>query len=361
MAFTSLRFYHFRNLEDARISVDAREVFLVGNNGQGKTNFLEAVYLICYGSSFRTRRMELLRRRGEPEMAVEGTFTNAGETRTIRYALQARNRTITVDGADIADRARLVQNVPCVVFCHDDFGIVTGSPDVHRWFFDQTAALVDHRALDPQRRYQRVLRLRNSALREQMYELLPDYDAQLAEAGAPLVSARTHLVERVNAWLTQMFAFVFEIDRELCVEYRPSWSEPVLAEQTDAIVEHLEQHRERDREMATTTSGPHRDRFVFRLGDAHLTDVGSTGQLRLVSLILRVVQARLIAEYTGRLPVLLLDDVLLELDPRRRERMLEIMPEYEQAFFTFLPDERYARYQKHATTVLTVSDGVIRE
>ena len=92
-----------------------------------------------------------------------------------------------------------------------------------------------------------------------------------------------------------------------------------------------------------------------------LTEVASTGQLRLVSLILRVTQAHLLATETGRAPVLLLDDVLLELDPARRARFLDALPEYEQAFFTFLPDEQYARLRKEGTKTYTVEAGVIAE
>lgn len=290
-------------------------------------------------------------------MAVEGVVRTHGEDRSIQYRLDDKARTITVDQTPVVDRAKLVQNVPCVVFCHDDLSIVTGAPEVHRWFFDQTAALVDHHALEPQRRYQRILRLRNSALRERMYDLLPAYDTQLADAGSRIVTTRVQLVGHVSKWLSQLFSEVFQSDQSVQVTYQSSW--PEANDDPDIIVEHLTHTRERDTEMVTTTSGPHRDRFRFQLGSARLAEVGSTGQLRLVSLLLRVVQARLITEQTGRLPVLLLDDVLLELDPRRRERMLDVLPDYDQAFFTFLPDERYARYSKESTRVFTVNGGRI--
>jgi len=120
--------------------------------------------------------------------------------------------------------------------------------------------------------------------------------------------------------------------------------------------------------MSPTTTRPrparaprpnHRRRSPFRLDGRLLTEVASTGQLRLVSLILRVAQAQLLSRVTGRLPVLLLDDVLLELDPGRRARFVEALPEYEQAFFTFLPDEQYARFRQDTTRVYRVESGEI--
>ena len=111
--------------------------------------------------------------------------------------------------------------------------------------------------------------------------------------------------------------------------------------------------------MKTTTSGPHRDRFVYRHEDRDFTRTASTGQLRLVSLILRVAQAQFFASRSGRSPVLLLDDVLLELDPTRRKRFLDALPAYEQAFFTFLPDERFNDYRREDTLIYRVADGRI--
>lgn len=361
MSFRSLRLYNFRNLEDATLTINAPEVFLVGANGQGKTNFLEAIYLVCYGSSFRTRRIDTLRRHDESEMAVDGVFDHGEETHRVQYRLAGRERAITVDGVQIADRSELVQNVPCIVFCHDDFSIVVGSPDVHRWFFDQTATLLDHTSLAEQRLYQRVLRSRNAALREGMHDLVSAYDEQLVDSGLQLYARRADLVRRFSQVVSTLFERVFESTQQLTVEYRASWQEAAVGASREALLQTLQAQRGRDNELATTTSGPHRDRFLFRFGTANLADVGSTGQLRLVSLLLRVAQATLVAERTGRLPVLLLDDVLLELDPRRRERLLEVLPEYEQAFFTFLPDERYAGYRKESTMVLSVENGSVCE
>jgi DNA replication and repair protein RecF len=349
VAFLSLRVYHFRNLTDTTIPVDAREVFLVGENGQGKTNVLEAIYYMCYASSFRTRRDEQLVRTGQADCAVEGRFTREGDEHEVVVKLEGRRKEISLDGKSVQDRKEIISNVPCVVFCHDDIAFVTGAPEMQRWFMNQTLSLVESAYVDRIRRYNRVLKSRNAALKAGQTELLDVLDAQLVEAGEPVAAERSRMTGQFSEVLEALFAEVFQGSRSLSMTYRPSWK--------DDPPTHLRERRERDITLATTTSGPHRDRFVYLLGETELTSIASTGQLRLVSLVLRVAQARFVAKATGLRPVLLLDDVLLELDPRRRARFMEALPEYEQAFFTFLPDEQYARFMRESTRTYRVEEG----
>jgi DNA replication and repair protein RecF len=352
VAFESVRLYHFRNLADATIETNSRDIFLVGENGQGKTNFLEAIYFTCYGSSFRTRRDDTLIRHGESDLAVEAAIRQGDDTRRIVIKQTGRKKSIELNGKSISDRKEIVSNVPCIVFCHDDIGFVTGAPEMQRWFMNQTLSLIDRDYLDALRLYNRVLRSRNAALRSGQHMVLDALDQQLVEAGVPIVERRRDVNSRFSQVLTRLFSTVFEGDEELRLNYRASW-------RSEDPHDEMQNRRENDIRMATTTSGPHRDRFVYHFGPSILTDVASTGQLRLVSLILRVAQAQFVRDATGSLPVLLLDDVLLELDPRRRARFVEALPDYEQAFFTFLPDEQYARFRHDSTRTYRVEGGML--
>lgn len=356
MAFRALRVYNFRNLHDAVITTDAREVFLVGENGQGKTNFLEAVYYVCYASSFRTRRDDVLRKQDASEMAVEGRFEIDSFEHAVLIKQTGRTKEILFDGSTVTDRKEIISNIPCIVFCHDDIHFVTGSPEMQRWFFNQTQSLIDPPFVSELRAYTRVLKNRNAALKDNRVSLLDVLDQQLAETGLALQRKRLELSATFAGRLHELFAAVFQENRELTLHYRPSWQ---TDSDTTAVGALLAEHRERDLDQRTSTRGPHRDKFLLFLDGSPLTEVASTGQLRLVSLILRVAQAHLLASETGRAPVLLLDDVLLELDPARRARFLDALPEYEQAFFTFLPDEQYAGLRKESTKIFTVEAGTV--
>jgi DNA replication and repair protein RecF len=357
MSFTRVRLYRYRNLKDADIDVDAPEVFLIGENGQGKTNFLESIYLLCFGSSFRSRIDTDLIRHGESEMSLIGTSTSRSVS-PVEVTLKIRNRkkTIATDGKSVTDRKELIERFPCIVFCHEDIDFVSGAPDRRRWFFNQTMSLNTPLFVDTLRRYNRIISMRNAAIREGRDELLSVYDAQSAAAGLEIQEGRTRTVEHFNETFTRIFSYVSGIQPPVRIRYLPSWKK---CSAIDDVVARFRERRETDRIMQTTTSGPHRDRFVFVCADKDFARTASTGQLRLLSLVLRVSQAVHFTTVSSTLPLLLLDDVLLELDGEKRRRFIEMLPKYEQAFFTFLPDERYDRYRSEKTMLYRVADGVL--
>lgn len=363
MGLASLRIDRFRNLEEVRFDSLAGHscVFLIGENGQGKTNLLEAVYLLCFGGSFRTRQDADLIRRGAGEAVVGGSFELDGggegwtSHREVTVRLSAdRAREIRVDGARVADRGEVVGAVPCVLFSHDDLRAVDGPPAALRRFFDQTAALTDPAALPALRRYRRVLTERNALLRSGPADDLIDvYDRQLIDAGLPICGQRTELVAGYAERFADIFHTVTESDTAVSIGYRPSWAGGTA----DAVAAEMRSARPRDHALATTTTGPHRDRFPLRIDGLSFRRYASTGQKRLASLALRAAQAARVAERCRRQPLLLLDDVLLELDAGKRERFLAVLPDAEQRFFTFLPDERFDRYDLGPTLRLAVRGG----
>jgi DNA replication and repair protein RecF len=141
------------------------------------------------------------------------------------------------------------------------------------------------------------------------------------------------------------------------VNYLPSWKS---AAWEDAAA-HLAERRPMDLSAGISLSGPHRDRYVFFQDETEFAGKASTGQRRLLALLLRVAQARRFSEMTGRKPVLLLDDVLLEMDGEKRRKFLSVMPDYDQAFYTFLPEEPFERYRRDDTLVYHVIGGKLSE
>lgn len=357
MGFQRVRFYQFRNLRDGSIELPATQVFLIGQNGQGKSNFLESLYLLSYGASFRTRRDSELCRLGTREMAVDGHFDNAEGRHLLEIRWQDTRKRITLDGNPVQDRRDMVSLIPSVVFRHDDMGFVNGAPEMQRWFVDQTLSMYQPVYIDDMRRYRTVLRNRNQAIKDGMLDLMPVYDRELATVGLEIQRRRRGVLAAFNEVFGADFQAISGMESPLVLDYRPSWRD---LDEPEAIVTHLESRREQEQALRTTTSGPHRDRILFRYEDRDFLQIASTGQQRLTALILRVAQARFFAAQTGRRPVLLLDDVLLELDPRRRARFVERLPESEQRIFTFLPGEPYGAYRTDDTLVYSVRDGELR-
>jgi DNA replication and repair protein RecF len=370
MAFSVLRTASFRNLKDAEVDVSAKDIFLVGENGQGKTNFLEALYFCSYASSFRGAR--------DSEVACIGTKDFSAEVRLlgkdfagnvgapygkILVKFEKGKKSVFLDEKQAGDRKELLEISPCIVFCHEDMDFVAGTPERRRWFFDQNLSLYDPVYLEDLRRYRKALKSRNILLRELRVDLgrsgsandvLDALDAQLAVYGWQLMEKREESARRFSETFGPLYEAVSGIEG-IAIGYTPSWNTKLS--NTDFLLTHLGERREADIAAGNTLSGPHRDWYGFTRLGSDFSSRASTGQRRLLALLLRIAQARRFSEMTGRSPVLLLDDVLLELDPKKRSRLLSAMPSYDQAFYTFLPEEPYDRYRKSDTLVYTMRDG----
>jgi DNA replication and repair protein RecF len=355
MAIGALRTAAFRNLAGAEIDTGAQDIFLIGENGQGKTNFLEALYFCSYASSFRGVRDGELVRNGEKDCSAAVRITGSLYERVL-VKIENGKKQVLIDGKRVEDRKELLDVAPCIVFCHEDMEFVSGSPERRRWFFDQSQSLYDPLYLEDLRRYRKVLKTRNAVLREGRADrsLLDVLDPQMAQYGLNLMEKRAAAAERFSSVFCPLYEEVSGIDG-IRVRYAPSWKELTLEGLTAA----LEQRREADAAAGLCLSGPHRDRYVFTRSGTEFSGKASTGQRRLLALLLRVAQSIRFSEMTGKKPVLLLDDVLLELDPQKRQRFLSVMPEYDQAFYTFLPGEPWERYRKGDTLVYTLSGGVV--
>ncbi len=360
MAFSSIRYASFRNLEDGAVDTGAAAVFLVGENGQGKSNFLDAVYTLCYGASFRGGGDAEAARLGEKAWSLDGEAYDPAEgpggvqAASFSVRWEGGAKSLREGGKAIPDRKRLVERNPAVVFCHGDMEFARGEPERRRFFFDQTAGLVSLGYIDALRSYRRVLKARNAALKERMAKVLDVLDIQLAQYGLALVEERGRLATAFDAVFAPRYEAVARLGERVGLSYRPSWREE---RDLHEVIARLSSSRERELALGTSMSGPHRDRYVFCDAYGDFSERASTGQLRLMALTLRIAQAEHYTAMSGRAPLLLLDDVLLELDPERRRRFMENLPAGEQSFFTFLPGEPYGDYRRSDTLVYWTEHG----
>ncbi len=351
MAFSRIETVSYRNIQDGAVETGAASIFLVGENGQGKTNFLDAVYTLCYGSSFRGVRDGEAALFGSPSWAVRGTRDD-GQACSVVWKDSLKH--IRLNAKPVPDRKLLVETNPAVVFCHDDMDFARGEPERRRFFFDQTSGLVSAGYIDLLRNYRRILKARNAALKEGLRDLLDVLDIQLATAGTRLRDDRFALAADFDPVFSGCYEKVSLLGERVGISYRPSWKPE---EDVDAVLARLSAARDRELAMGTTLSGPHRDRYLFSDTRGDFSARASTGQLRLMALTLRIAQADYYARRSGRRPVLLLDDVLLELDPEKRRRLMENLPPSEQSFFTFLPGEPYGDYADDGTIVYWTDNG----
>jgi len=361
---SSLRTAAFRNLADVAVNVCAKNVFLVGKNGQGKTNFIEALYFCAYASSFRGAKDVNLANTNEKNFSVEIKLVenkfNETESGDVLVKIEKEKKTVFINGKKSEDRKELLSVVPCIVFCHEDMNFVNGSPEQRRWFFDQVLSLYDPVYLDDLRRYKKAVKSRNAILRDNLKQKLTEnidaildaLDHQCSFYGTRLMEKRETACALFSEIFQPLYSEVSGI-AGIGVKYAPSWKS---ADETAALKQ-LASKRPVEMAAGISLSGPHRDRYSFAIDGEDFVANASTGQRRLLALLLRVSQARMFSRTTGKKPVLLLDDVLLEMDGEKRHRFFSALPDYSQAFFTFLPEEPFRQYQSDDTIVYNVCDG----
>jgi len=267
MFFLSLRTTAFRNLADAEIFTGAKDIFLIGENGQGKTNFLEALYFCAYASSFRTIRDSELVRSSEltsnafPENSLlrnsEKDFSakvklfyekpaSESVNDEILVKFEKNKKSIFINGKRAEDRKELLSIAPTIVFCHEDMEFVNGSPERRRWFFDQTLSLYDPVYLEDFRRYRHVLKSRNSILKDfsqgkssgSPENVLDALDPQFAMYGLKLMEKRETAVKEFSEIFSALYEEVSGISG-ISAQYAQSWKnrteEDVLSSKIFAV------------------------------------------------------------------------------------------------------------------------------
>ncbi|MFO0594917.1 MAG: DNA replication/repair protein RecF [Myxococcaceae bacterium] len=335
MRLLSLTCKHFRNLEPLTLEPSARATIAVGQNGQGKTNLLEALYFLATLKPLRANRLQELVRFGEPSATVTGRFLLSGAEREISVEVIPGGRTAFVDGKRAASLDAYFGGVSVVAFTPDDLSVVKGGPDGRRAFLDRSVFNLVPAYLDENREYGRALKSRNRLLKDRApMSHLQAWDATLARLGARLWVRRRALLTALGARAQAAFQRIGRSPLEASFGYEPSHlgdglqfnmaSEPELAER---MLARLDERLSRDVERGFTSVGPHADDLDITLGEKSARAYASQGQSRALVLAWKVAEIENLAAHNGFLPLLLLDDVSSELDPERNAFLMNYLAE----------------------------------
>jgi DNA replication and repair protein RecF len=322
----------FRNLADLDCGVPAAGVALLGDNAQGKTNFLEAVYYPVLFRSFRGAPDQEVTAFGAPAFHLEAVVQDAGvATLSAGYLPAARRKRILLDGDEPERLTEAVGRWLAVVFLPGDVELASGPAALRRQYLDRLLSLADGGYLRALARYRAALAQRNSALRQGRPELAWAFDRPLAAAGAEIVAAR----ERWARHAADRFAAEFDCIGErgrATLRYRGA---PELAD-PGAWSQALDEAKASDCARGASTVGPHRDDLRLEIADRPIREFGSTGQQRSAAVALKLLELATLREARETEPALLLDDVFAELDDERRQRLAArlVGPDDRQVFLT---------------------------
>lgn len=323
MHLTHLRLRDFRNYARLDVALGPGFHLLLGDNAQGKTNLLEALYVLATLRSFRGVGAQQLVRHG-----AKGWFVGAGLVAAAAHELKLywspAERRLAVDGRAVKRLGDFYGLVRAVVFCTEDLQLVKGTGRARRRFLDLLLAQTLPGYLALLQRYARALRNRNALLKSPAPDaaVLRGFSQELVAAGESLLARRRELLPRLAPLAQAAHGRIAGGVDELHLEYRP-------AVRADFAVE-LAQSRDRERALRQTVVGPHRDELALLVNGRAAAQFASEGQKRTVALALKVAQAEHLAAATGTPPILLLDDVMGELDARRRAGLLPLLEQVHQ-------------------------------
>jgi len=313
-----LRLRDFRNY--ARLDAEFASGFhlLLGDNAQGKTNILEAIYLMATLRSFRGVGSAQMIRHGQRGYFVGGKVVGQGQ-HEIKMFWSARERNLQLDNRPVKKLGDYLGTLRTVVFCTEDLQLVKGTGRTRRRFLDLLLSQTQPGYLALLQRYMQVVRSRNALLKQFAPDLmsLDSYSEQLVKLGQDIMRHRRELIPKLSPLARLAYRRISHDAEELRINYEPSVK-------TDFQVE-LTQYRDRERRFRATLLGPHRDDLQLLLNEKSAAQFGSEGQKRTLAIALKMAQAEYLTGIHGSAPVLLIDDVMGELDVKRRSGLLPLL------------------------------------
>lgn len=326
----SLRLQNFRSYVDSSFEFGERVNIIVGPNGSGKTNLLEAVQVLAAGGSYRVHDAELVRH-GAPWTRLDAGLYGGASIRTMKLVLEPRlTKTFEIQEKPYS---RLTQQhtLPLVLFEPNHLQLLHGAPELRRSYLDYILEQTNPGYPSFRRNYRRVLTQRNALLKRghpSAEELFP-WNLRLSELGAVIARARAELVNETAPKLDKLYKTLSKSKTAVVIKYEPQF--PIETYET-TLLGKLESAIDRDMARGFTAYGPHREDMAVTFDGRAAAEVASRGETRTIVLALKILELEFIEEARGETPILLLDDVFSELDGARRRALTS----YLQAHQTFL-------------------------
>lgn len=320
---TALRARGFRNLGALSFEPGSHFNVIHGDNGAGKSNLLESIYYLGALKGFRGGKTDDLIALDASDAFLEAAFESGPAPHKLRIDMsRSQRRRLQLDGKRPRSTNVWYQTVRMVLFHPGDLVLAAGSADKRRAFLDRMLEQMDPVYASTLSSYEKALRSRNRLLKDARTDRrsVRAYDAIMSKAGAVVGQARRRLIEDLGPRVERAFTDVFAGDTPLGVRYLPR-----VEPSPEAIADALERAFEKDCARGFTADGPHGDDLELRLHDVGARHHGSQGQHRTIVLALKTAELDLLTERTGRVPILLLDDVSSELDRSRNRRFFEML------------------------------------
>ena len=358
---------HFRNYSTLNLDFAPGVNLIVGDNAQGKTNLLEAVSYLGSGKSFRALKTAEMVQFGAEFADMNGTLYSQEREQTLRWVLFPGNRPRQLyhNGVKKKTAGEISGVFQTVLFCPEDLMVLKTGAAARRRMTDACLCQLRPNYEAALTEYNRILEQKGRILKDRyenpgLLEILPEYNTRLCQVGALLISYRARYYEGLTKNATKFHQLFSGGKEEFSLAYRTvsTVTDPFAPVETlvEQLQEHLRSHYVAELESAQCLTGPHKDDFDVALSGLSLKSYGSQGQVRTSAISLKLAQRELMANQTGEIPVLLLDDVLSELDPGRQEFVLNQITDG-QVFITCCEPGTFTKLGK----TIEIRKGEVRE
>lgn len=359
MIIKSIELQNFRNYEDLNISFDEGTNIFYGDNAQGKTNILEAVYLSGTTKSHKCSKDKEMIRFGEQEAHIRTVVVKKDKEYQIDMHLKNnRSKGIAINKVPIKKASELFGILNMVFFSPEDLNIIKNGPAERRRFLDSELCQLDKIYLSDLTTYNKILNQRNKLLKDMVYrpdlkDTLPVWDMQLVETGRKIIRRRKQFVDELNEIVHDIHYRISGEKEDLILQYEPSIEDIFFEDELSRV-------KERDMRQCMTSVGPHRDDLLFSIGEVDIRKFGSQGQQRTSALSLKLSEIELVKRSIHDTPVLLLDDVLSELDSNRQNYLLNSIHDT-QTLITCTGLDEFVKNRFHINKIFKVVQGTVEE
>ena len=357
MKIRSIELENFRNYGSLYLELDEGINILCGDNAQGKTNILEAVYTACTSKSQKLSKDKEMINFGADEAHIKTVIEKAGNIYRIDMHLKRNNsKGIAVNGVPIRKASELFGIANLVSFAPEDLNIIKNGPSERRRFADMELCQLDRIYVSDLISYNRIINQKNKLLKSlqfggQSEDLLDIYNDQLIRYGSSIISKRREFVLKLGELIRDIHRELSSSKEELVIRYEPDTLE-------ESFNDDLYSHRSSELKNMVSLVGPHKDDISFMINDVDLRRFGSQGQQRTAVLSLKLAEIKIVEEISNNKPVLLLDDVLSELDRSRQNMLLSSIKKI-QTLITCTGIDDFVENRFHIDKIFNVKNGQI--
>ena len=337
----SLYLNDFRNYKELKIEFCRGTNLILGPNGEGKSNIIEAVYMLSTSKSFRNAQDQHITRWGQKGYRVRGEFSSDDGTYEIGLEYTAGNKVLSVNGIHERKISNIIGYVYCVLFIFDDIYLINGPPLARRNYLDLILSTSNPLYFRSLKNYLTVVKHKNRYLKEAVeidWNLISTWNEQLVESGSYLIHERRIIFEFINTYLEHTVGERNDLFFPFRLKYKSNAADEHGMRDRDEIKEgfskKLRNGRSAEVRARTALYGPHRDDFLFTDREFAVRHFGSVGEARLSTILLKLAQNEFFKQQKNVVPILLIDDVLLELDMKNMEKVLSFLDADSQKIIT---------------------------